>query len=68
MSRHSFGSQVACHLQSMDDYAFSEDARDATRYVQRIAVLRQACYHGMKTGSEDTPCGDIFPSSVGERF
>lgn len=32
-----------------DGYAFFEDARDATRYAQRIAVLRQAQYHRQRT-------------------
>lgn len=59
---------VAGSTEFKHGYALSEDARDATRYVLRVAVLRQALYHGCRTRSFQASDRDMPGPAVGERF
>ena len=68
MSGHRVRMSIEAHTETTDGYAFVEDARDATRYVQRVAVLRQALYHGAKTDVDPALWSDTFTGTVGERF
>ena len=68
MSQHRFGAGVGTCLASTEGYAFFEDACDATRYAQRVAVLRQARYHGQLADLAEVACQDSPRWPVGERF
>ncbi|MBD3619415.1 MAG: hypothetical protein HUJ28_08075 [Chromatiales bacterium] len=51
-----------------EGYAFFEDAVDATRYVQRLALLRRAQYHGWRGDPAGVALDAAATGSAGERL
>jgi len=51
-----------------EGYAFFEDAVDAARYVQRLALLRRAQYHGCRADPAGISRDAAAAGSAGERL
>ncbi|HDP89696.1 MAG TPA: hypothetical protein ENN42_07060 [Thioalkalivibrio sp.] len=58
----------ACQHEARDGYAFFEGAGDAVRYVQRLALLRMAQYHGCRADPAHTHCDVNATGPAGERL
>jgi hypothetical protein len=51
-----------------EGYAFFEDAVDAVRYVQRLALLRRAQYHGCRADPASVVLDVAATVAAGERL